>query len=361
MAKETPLGLRRKLKRPDVRADSGLAQSVVEAIGDSIGMDSVSLLSNEVDVLSGVRHWVKTGFPVFDYMLSLGQGIPAGKALQFYGSEGVGKSCLAQFIMGCFQRAGGLVGYIDFETSLDVGHVKGYGVDLERVIYQRPPHIEKAGDCIKTFLDKVSEANLQAPSLLVWDSIAAAPAKAEVEEDSAEDHHVGVHARAVGKICRKLRYLLAAANTTMLFINQPREKIGVMFGDNTELPGGHGLRHASDTILRFTKIETLKSSSGANGFVCRIDTRKKNRFAPPGMECKIVISFTGAVRGPNPAKTALLSLKDLHIAKAAGRKLFVTGHGSMDPRDWTDTYLEDPDTYNSLIEANLKEGTDSED
>jgi len=284
-------------------------------------------LEDESDVLDGVIEYVQTPFPWLDYIISGGKGIATGKVTQFFGGEGAGKSALSQILMKTFLDLGGVVLFIDFEEAINVVHIRGYGIDIKTVLYEDPDHIEAGFDVVDELLLRLTNNPPKGPSLIIWDSVAGAGAMSGFDALQTENAQPGAVSRAYTKGTKHLRKKLKRARCAMIMINQLRKKIGIRFGDPNELAGGHHLKHATDTVCKFSKISTLRNTRNgvrrANGFVCKIDTNRKNRLAPPGQSCEIVVSYTGSVKGPNPAKSALHALKSFGLATVSGGDICV--------------------------------------
>ena len=216
-----------------------------------------------------------------------------------------------------------MVLFLDGEHSLDPQKITQLGIDPERLIYVRPRHMEKAFDLIFEFLAKLRSSPPPAPCLIVKDSIGGTPMKAEVEEDSTGDAHVGEAARLLSKCCRRLFYEAAQARCHIMLINQERSKIGFKsgFGENVQTFGGRAVKFAATQRVRVTRVMTLKANANqgapSTGYLVRSKT-DKNRCAPPHQSAVWVLDFK---YGPSPDLTMRQVLKDANMIVASGEKI----------------------------------------
>jgi recombination protein RecA len=274
--------------------------------------ENVALMSS--DILSEVKEWIPTGFPDLDRIL--GGGWPVGRASEVFGQEGCGKSALSHMAVLACQKAGGVPIYIDFESALDPDKMEQLGIRPDRCVYARPKDIEEAWDIIWEALDTLEANPPPAPTLIVWDSVAASVPRAETTEKSSGDNHVGLVARSMSKGCRKMFLRIAQVKAHMMWINQERDKIGGFsgFGDNKQTTGGAAIRYAASLRVRCARVSTLKVGTKASGYLIQTST-KKNRCAPPHQKSTWVLDFSV---GPSPELTAFQGLLDGRVIKAAG-------------------------------------------
>jgi recombination protein RecA len=215
---------------------------------------------------------ISTGALSLDLALGIG-GVPRGRIVEIFGPESSGKTTLALHIIAEAQKAGGLAAFIDAEHALDPGYAQAIGVDLEDLYFSQPDNGEQALEIADTLVRS------GALDLVVIDSVAALVPRAEIEGEMG-DSHVGLQARLMSQALRKLSGSLNRSSTTAIFINQLREKIGVMFGSPETTPGGRALKFYSSVRLDIRRIGALKAGNDVVGNQTRVKV-VKNKVAPP--------------------------------------------------------------------------------
>ena len=215
---------------------------------------------------------ISTGALALDLALGVG-GVPKGRVIEIFGPESSGKTTLALHIIAEAQRAGGLTAIIDAEHALDPTYAQAIGVDLENLYFSQPDNGEQALEIADTLVRS------GALDLVVVDSVAALVPRAEIEGEMG-DSHVGLQARLMSQALRKLSGSLSRSGTTAVFINQLREKIGVMFGSPETTPGGRALKFYSSVRLDIRRIGALKAGNETVGNQTRVKV-VKNKVAPP--------------------------------------------------------------------------------
>ena len=215
---------------------------------------------------------IPTGALALDLALGVG-GVPRGRVVEIFGPESSGKTTLALHIIAEAQKAGGLAAFIDAEHALDPTYAQAIGVDLENLYFSQPDNGEQALEIADTLVRS------GALDVVVIDSVAALVPRAEIEGEMG-DSHVGLQARLMSQALRKLSGSLSRSGTTAIFINQLREKIGVMFGSPETTPGGRALKFYSSVRLDIRRIGALKVGSDAVGNQTRVKV-VKNKVAPP--------------------------------------------------------------------------------
>jgi recombination protein RecA len=215
---------------------------------------------------------ISTGALALDLALGVG-GVPRGRVIEIFGPESSGKTTLALHIIAEAQKAGGLAAFIDAEHALDPSYTQAIGVDLENLYFSQPDNGEQALEIADTLVRS------GALDLVVVDSVAALVPRAEIEGEMG-DSHVGLQARLMSQALRKLSGSLSRSGTTAIFINQLREKIGVMFGSPETTPGGRALKFYSSVRLDIRRIGALKAGNDTVGNQTRVKV-VKNKVAPP--------------------------------------------------------------------------------
>ena len=221
---------------------------------------------------------IPTGSISLDIALGLG-GVPKGRIIEVYGPESSGKTTVALHMVAEVQKRGGIAGFIDAEHALDPAYAKKIGVDIDNLYISQPDNGEQALEITETMVRS------GAVDIVIVDSVAALVPKAEIDGDMG-DSHVGLQARLMSQALRKLTAVISKSNCVVIFINQLREKVGVMFGSPETTTGGRALKFYSSIRLDVRRIETLKQAGEVVGNRTRIKI-VKNKIAPPFKEAEL--------------------------------------------------------------------------
>ena len=261
-----------KEKKNEVISDDKkdqLLQDALKAIEKEYGKGSIMRLGDRASVSVDA---IPSGSLALDKALGIG-GYPKGRIIEIYGPESSGKTTMALHAIAECQKKGGRCAFIDAENAIDPVYAKNLGVDIDELILSQPDSGEQALDITELLIKS------GAIDLVVVDSVAALVPQAELDGEMG-DSSVGLQARLMSKAMRKLAGVMNHSNTTAIFINQLREKVGVMFGNPETTPGGRALKFYSSVRLEVRRSETLKNGADAYGNVTKIKV-VKNKVAPP--------------------------------------------------------------------------------
>jgi recombination protein RecA len=241
----------------------------IDKIEKDFGKGSIMRLGDKTG--AGVES-ISTGALSLDVALGIG-GVPKGRVIEIYGPESSGKTTLAQHIVAEAQRKGGIAAFIDAEHALDPEYAKNLGVNVDQLLISQPDAGEQALDIAEELVRS------GAIDVIVIDSVAALVPRAEIDGEMG-DSHMGLQARLMSQALRKLTAIVGKTKTTVIFINQLRHKIGVMYGSPETTTGGNALKYYASVRLDIRKIETLKKDSEEYGNRVKVKV-VKNKVAPP--------------------------------------------------------------------------------
>lgn len=297
---------------------------------------------------------IPTGSLSLDIALGLG-GIPKGRIIEIYGPESSGKTTVTLHMISEVQKRGGIAGFIDAEHALDPVYAKNIGVDVDNLYISQPDNGEQALEITETMVRS------GAIDIVVVDSVAALVPKAEIDGDMG-DSHVGLQARLMSQALRKLTAVISKSNCTVIFINQLREKVGIMFGNPETTTGGRALKFYSSVRLDVRRIETLKQSGEMIGNRTRVKV-VKNKIAPPFKEAEFDIIFG---EGISTVGDILDLAANVNIVNKSGAWYAYEGNKIGQGRENTKQYLKDNPAMLEEIEQKVRahyglQGADSVD
>lgn len=280
---------------------------------------------------------VPTGCLSLDLALGLG-GVPKGRVIEVYGPESSGKTTVALHMIAEVQKRGGIAGFVDAEHALDPVYAKNIGVDTDELYISQPDSGDQALEITETMVRS------GAIDIIVIDSVAALVPRQEIEGDMG-DSHVGLQARLMSQALRKLTPVISKSNCVVIFINQLREKVGVMFGSPETTTGGRALKFYASVRLDVRKIETLKQSGEMVGNRTRIKI-VKNKIAPPFKEAEFDIMFG---KGISKEGDILDLAAEVDIVKKSGAWYAYEGEKIGQGRENAKSYLmEHPEVMEEL-------------
>jgi recombination protein RecA len=271
---------------------------------------------------------IPTGSIALDLALGIG-GVPRGRIVEIYGPESSGKTTLALHIIAEAQKNGGLAAIIDAEHALDPLYAGRLGVDLDELLISQPDTGEQALEITETLVRS------GALDVIVVDSVAALVPKAEIEGDMG-DSHVGLQARLMSQALRKLTGAISRSKTCVIFINQLRMKIGVMFGSPETTTGGNALKFYSSVRMDIRRIETIKTGTDAVGIRARVKVIK-NKVAPPFRQAEFDIMYN---EGISVAGSVLDVATDLGIVRKSGAWFYLEEERLGQGRENAKTFLK---------------------
>ena len=286
---------------------------------------------------------IPTGSLSLDIALGLG-GIPKGRIIEIYGPESSGKTTVTLHMIAEVQKRGGIAGFIDAEHALDPVYAKNIGVDVDNLYISQPDNGEQALEITETMVRS------GAIDIVVVDSVAALVPKAEIDGDMGESH-VGLQARLMSQALRKLTAVISKSNCTVVFINQLREKVGVMFGSPETTTGGRALKFYSSVRLDVRRIEALKQSGETIGNRTRVKV-VKNKIAPPFKEAEFDIIFG---EGISMVGDVLDLAAEVNIVNKSGAWYAYNGNKIGQGRENAKQYLKDHQEVYDEIAAKVRE------
>ncbi len=330
-------------------ADNDNAKGKMEAleaarlqIDKQFGKGSLMKLGDSKETLD--VEVIPSGSILLDEALGVG-GYPKGRIIEIYGPESSGKTTLALQAIAESQKAGGIAAFIDAEHALDPVYARNLGVNIDELWISQPDNGEQALEITESLVRS------GAVDIIVVDSVAALTPQAEIEGDMG-DSHVGLQARLMSQALRKLTGILSKSNTTIIFINQIRMKIGVMFGNPETTTGGNALKFYASVRMDVRRIESIgKNADDIQGNRVRVKI-VKNKVAPPFRKCELDLMFGSGISRVGSLLDAALKYE---MIEKSGAWYSFNGEKIGQGRDKTIEYLESNKEFTDELERKLRE------
>jgi recombination protein RecA len=285
---------------------------------------------------------ISTGAISIDYALGIG-GVPRGRVVEIFGPESSGKTTLALQVIAEAQRAGGMAAFVDAEHALDAAYAQKLGVELDNLLVSQPDHGEQALEIVEVLVRSNSV------DVVVVDSVAALVPKAEIEGEMGEAQ-MGLQARLMSQALRKLTGVVSKSKTTLIFINQLREKIGVMFGNPETTTGGRALKFYSSVRIDIRRIASIKDGDQVIGGRTRVKV-VKNKMAPPFREAEFDVMYGEGISREGD----LLDLAvDKRIVEKSGAWFAYSGERLGQGRENAKQFLKDNPSVRQAIEDRVR-------
>jgi recombination protein RecA len=327
------------------RLDRERLKAIELAVGQiekQFGKGSIMRLGQKDAILPVA--FIPTGAISLDYALGIG-GVPRGRVIEIFGPESSGKTTLALQIIAQAQARGGMAAFVDAEHALDAQYARKLGVDLENLLVSQPDNGEQALEIVEVLVRS------NGVDVVVVDSVAALVPRAEIEGEMG-DAQVGLQARLMSQALRKLTGVVSKSKTSLVFINQLREKIGVMFGNPETTTGGRALKFYSSVRLDIRRIGAIKDGDVVVGGRTRVKV-VKNKVAPPFREAEFDVMYGEGISKEGD----LLDLAvDRKIVEKSGTWFAYSGERLGQGRENAKQFLKDnPDTFKAIEERVRKE------
>ena len=315
--------------------------AAISQIEKQYGKGSIMKLGDESAKMN--VETIPTGALSLDIALGLG-GLPKGRLIEIYGPESSGKTTVALHAVAEVQRRGGIAGFIDAEHALDPVYAKNIGVDIDNLYISQPDCGEQALEITETMVRS------GAVDIVIVDSVAALVPKAEIDGDMG-DSHVGLQARLMSQALRKLTAVISKSNCIVIFINQLREKVGVMFGNPETTTGGRALKFYASVRMDVRRVEALKQGGEVIGNRTRVKI-VKNKVAPPFKEAEFDIMFG---QGISKEGDILDLASDVGVINKSGAWYAYNGEKIGQGRENAKVYLKENPLVCEEVEAKVRE------
>ena len=341
MAKRSEPSVTRPYAGGDKEGRLAALNNAVSAIEKAYGKGSVMKLGDSAANINVSA--IPTGSISLDVALGVG-GVPRGRIIEIYGPESSGKTTVALHMIAEAQKRDGIAGFIDAEHALDPQYAQNIGVDIDNLYISQPDNGEQALEIAETMIRS------GALDIVIIDSVAALVPKAEIEGDM-DDLQVGLHARLMSKAMRKLTGVISQSNCVVVFINQLREKVGIMFGNPEVTTGGRALKFYSSVRMDVRRVESIKQGGEIIGNHTRVKV-VKNKVAPPFKEAEFDIMFgTGISREGDLIDLAV----KVDVIKKSGAWYSYLGEKIGQGRENAKLYLREHPDVMAEVETKVRE------
>jgi recombination protein RecA len=313
-----------------------MAKNVLDGIAKAVRKGSdieINLLSDDSSPCV-VQGWLSTGCEALDHVM--GGGLPRGRIVEMFGDESTGKSLIAAQCAAVAQSEGVHVVYIDTESAVSITIMSAVGVDTSKILYVSPNTIEEVFTIIEKSIDAKTALDVDSSILVIWDTVAATSTEREMNNPFGKAS-MGNHAQIMSASLRKITRKISKQNVYMLFLNQTRSKIGVMFGDNTTTSGGKAVAFYSSIRVHIRKMGKIKEGKRVIGAVS-VAVVEKNKVAPPYLQARLPVYFG---HGIDDYEATFMYLKDSGAMTAAGSSYTIDGLpqlGKFGKKKWNDLY-----------------------
>ena len=345
----------------EVTSDFDFIKQLASEVNSTLKRDAIMIGDSGGD--DGVPYWVKTGIPQLDYAVGgmTHPGFPGSRLIEVFGGEGAGKSTLAVWLTKmAMEQVGAIAYYQDVERVLTPEIIRGTGIDMDKVMRDQPDTLEDVFDAQEAILKAISNKFSDKPVVITLDSVAACSTKAEIEGDM-EDVQMASHARMMSKGLRKIKSHITDTSVLSIWVNQTREKMNVMFGDNTSTPGGKALPFYASVRIKLSKVKTLKKDK-SDPYGCTIQAQiVKNKVAPPLKKVEYDILFIQDDNGSYPR----LDVEGAMLDWCKDNKLIGGGQGRYELRGKSlykdaarQELIRNSDLYDEIVNLSYSVGSD---
>lgn len=340
-------------KNTEVNDDIDFIKELAGEVNSALKRDAIQVGDSGGD--DGVPYWVRTGIPQLDFAVGgfAHPGFPGARFIEVFGGEGAGKSTLAVWLTKmAMEQVGAIAYYQDAERVLTPEIIRGTGINMNKVMRDQPDTLEEVFDAQEATLKVIANKFPDKPVVITLDSVAACSTKAEIDGDM-EDAQMASHARLMSKGLRKIKSYVTDTSVLSLWVNQIREKIGVMWGDNTTTSGGKAMAFYASVRIKLSKIKTLKKDK-EDPYGCTIEAKiVKNKVAPPLKQVTYDILFIQDEKGSYPRidiEGAILDWCKENKLIGGGQGRYEVNGKSMFKEQARQELMKDPELMKEMVD-----------